>query len=157
MPAESPRIASETRFFLRLGLGLLWLSALCCVWEFLAQQEPGSPLHFGVLVGPIVQLRNFAFGLGTTSILLGLMLPHVHPPGCGRIVRYAWLLGCVLHTFALAQAAAYGMLGVQAFDPRSLARLIVYERALGHLLSWGAFSAIGLRAGFGLRIVGRSK
>ena len=63
----------SVRTLARLALSLCCISALACVWELFALQVPDSPFHFGVLSGPIVQLRNFSFALGLGALLKRVM------------------------------------------------------------------------------------
>lgn len=131
---------------LLLGLGLCVLSALSCVWEMLALQMPDSPMHVGVLAGPIAQLRNFSFGLGVGSLVLSLCWPQLFAAGTGKVVAWLWLAGALLHVAALCYAATQGMVSVQFFDPRLDARVVVYTRAIAHALSVGALLMVSARA-----------
>jgi hypothetical protein len=136
----------EARLLVRLGL-LLWLAAaLTTVWELLALQPPTSPLHLGILAGPIAQLSNFAFAHGCVALLLGSLWARLYEAGRGR--RVAWLFACgaLLHLLALAYAASHGLLAIQLLDPRLDARLALYTRAFAHALSSVALVAITIRA-----------
>jgi hypothetical protein len=128
----------EARLLTRLGL-VLWLAAaLATVWELLALQPPDSPLHLGVLAGPIAQLRNFAFAHGVAALVIARLQP----------ARWqAWLLalGAVLHVLALGYASARGLIAVQLLDPRLDARLALYARAFAHSLTLVALSALCVR------------
>lgn len=140
------RPASSTSFEPRMlrGLGFaLWLVAgLACAWEVLALQPPDSPLHVGVLAGPVAQLANFAFALGTGSLLISLVWPTLYPEDGGRPVAALLVLGALLHVGALTYAASRGLLAVQLLDPRDDARLTLYARALAHLTTLLGLSAL---------------
>jgi hypothetical protein len=128
----------EARLLTRLGL-LLWLAAaLATVWELLALQPPDSPLHLGVLAGPIAQLRNFAFAQGVAALLIARLQP-------ARWVAWLFALGAVVHVLALSYAAARGLLAVQLLDPRLDARSTLYVRAFAHALSMVALIALCVR------------
>ena len=136
---------SESHLLVCVGL-LLWLAAaLASIWEVLALQPPDSPLHLGVLVGPVVQLRNVSFGLGTMSLVAGLLWPTAYGLGGGRAVALLLALGALLHVASLAYAASCGLLAVQLLDPRTDARLALYVRALGHALTIAALLALSIR------------
>jgi hypothetical protein len=127
--------AFEARALRVVGL-LLWLvAALGSVWELLALQPPASPLHLGVLAGPIGQLGGFAFALGTGCLVASLAWPGLYPQGGGRLAALALVAGALIHVAALAYAAGSGILAVQLFDPRADARFTLYVRALGHGLT----------------------
>jgi hypothetical protein len=139
---ESP----SSRMLLRVGL-LLWLAAsLGAVWEILALQPPDSPFHAGVLAGPIAQLYATSFALGTAHIVLGLGWPSIYDSGKGAAVAWLLVIGSVVHLAALFYAASRGLMAVQILDPRSDAKLALYGRGLGHVMTIGAGIAITLRA-----------
>lgn len=128
----------EARLLTRLGL-VLWLAAaLATVWELLALQPPDSPLHLGVLAGPIAQLRNFTFAYGVAALIIARLQP-------ARWVAWLLALGAILQVLALSYAAARGLIAVQLLDPRLDARLTLYVRAFAHALSLIALSALCLR------------
>jgi hypothetical protein len=122
-------MASDARLLFRLGISLWFLAALAAIWELLALQPPDSPLHLGVLVGPIAQLRTFAFAQGCVLTLLALW------GGGGRWLAWPLALGALLHIAALTYAASRGLLAVQILDPRADARTVLYVRGLAHALS----------------------
>ncbi|MET0284109.1 MAG: hypothetical protein ABW352_06555 [Polyangiales bacterium] len=122
-------MAPDARSLFRLGISLWFLAALAAIWELLALQPPDSPLHLGVLVGPIAQLRTFAFAQGCVLALCALW------GGGGRAMSVALALGAVLHVAALGYAASRGLLAVQILDPRGDARAVLYVRGLAHTLS----------------------
>ncbi|HEX5660871.1 MAG TPA: hypothetical protein VFX59_26945 [Polyangiales bacterium] len=128
----------EARLLIRLGLGLWLLAALATVWELLALQPPGSPLHLGVLAGPIAQLRNFAFAHGVAALIIARLQP-------ARWVAWLLALGAVLHVLALGYAAAKGLLAVQLLDPRPDARFTLYARGVAHTLTTIALIALCVR------------
>ncbi|HEY6878556.1 MAG TPA: hypothetical protein VI299_11085 [Polyangiales bacterium] len=139
-------MSPEARLLLRLGL-LLWLgAALATVWELLALQPPDSPLHLGVLAGPIGQLRNFAFAHGAAVVLLAAVWMRLYDTHSGRWVAWLLALGAVTHTLALGYAAAHGLLAVQLFDPRLDARLVLYTRAFAHTLTCVGLLAVCARS-----------
>jgi hypothetical protein len=131
------RPASSTTFephLLRcLGLALWLVAGLACVWELLALQPPDSPLHLGVLAGPVAQLASFSFALGTVSILIGTLWPTLYDGGGGRAAALLLALGSLLQVGALTYAASRGLLAVQLLDPRTDARFTLYVRAVAHL------------------------
>lgn len=124
----------QARLLAVVGLGLWVLSGLCQVWEVLAVQSPDSPFHFGVLAGPVVQLRSHCFALGAVCVGLSCLWPVLGLES-GWLLLGAFLTGALFETAALTWAAANGMLAVQVFDPRPDARLMLYLRAFGHGLS----------------------
>lgn len=138
-------MSTETRLLFAFGLALWLLSSLACVWEILALQPPDSPLHLGVLTSPIVQLRNYAFALGTASLVLAVSFRRLYEPGEGRLALVLLGTGATLHVATLLYAAATGLLAVQAFDPRADARYALYLRALGHALTTAAALLLLLR------------
>lgn len=142
----SPPASFPVRTLLLLGLGLSLYSALCCVWEVLALQMPDSPLHVGVLAGPIAQLRNFSFGFGVGSLVLASVWSLLFGANESRWLMALWLAGALLHVAALSYAAARGMVGVQLLDPRLDARLLVYTRGLAHALTLAFLIAASVRA-----------
>lgn len=126
----------------RLGL-LLWLvAALASVWELLALQPPDSPLHLGVLAGPIGQLSGFAFAHGSVLVLMAACWTA----WSSRWIAWLLAVGALTHVGALTYAAAQGLLAVQLLDPRLDARLTLYVRAAGHALTTAALLAAGLRS-----------
>lgn len=129
----------EVRLLVRVGLALWLLAGLSEVWEVLALQPPDSPLHAGVLAGPIGQLASHAFAHGTLALLLGLSWPALAPKR-GLFLLSLLLGGALLQLGAMAYAASEGMLAVQLLDPRPDARFVLYLRALGHLLTLAALA-----------------
>ncbi len=132
----------DARSLIRLGLMLWLVAALASVWELLALQPPDSPLHLGVLAGPIAQLRNFAFAHGCLLALLA---------ACWSALGQRWIagllaLGALLHISALTYAAARGLLAVQVFDARADARWTLYTRGFAHALTTTALVAALIRS-----------
>lgn len=125
------KFSRHARVLAVVGLGLWLLAGICEVWEVLAVQSPDSPFHFGVLAGPVSQLRGHCFGLGTLSVGLACLWP-LFGIERGWLLLATFLTGASLETLALSWAAACGMLAAQVFDPRPDARLMLYLRALGH-------------------------
>ncbi len=146
MPIGERLSSFESRLLVRVGLALWWVAALACVWEVLALQAPDSPLHLGVLSGPIAQLRTFSFALGLGAIVAGSLWPALYAAGEGRAVALLLALGALVHVTALAYAAGRGLIAVQALDPRADARLALYGRTLGHALTLVGLSALCVRA-----------
>ncbi|MDB4974001.1 MAG: hypothetical protein JWN48_2342 [Myxococcaceae bacterium] len=136
----------EARLLVRAGLALWLLALLSSVWEVLALQPPDSPLHLGVLSGPIAQLTTFAFALGTVSLLVGLLWSALYAQGEGRAVSWLLVIGAALHVLALSVAAARGLLAVQLLDPRLDARLLLYGRGLALGLTFLALLLIVARS-----------
>ncbi|HEX6242074.1 MAG TPA: hypothetical protein VFZ61_14290 [Polyangiales bacterium] len=122
----------SVRTLARLALSLCCLSALACVWELSALQVPDSPFHFGVLSGPIVQLRNFSFALGLGALGLSAVWRRLYAQGEGRWQLWTLVGAALVQVAALTYAAANGMVGVQLLDPRVDARVVVYVRLVGH-------------------------
>ncbi|MET0344149.1 MAG: hypothetical protein ABW252_24250 [Polyangiales bacterium] len=143
---EPSRTSLPARILRLTGLGLWLLAAAAAPWELLALQPPASPLHLGVLAGPIAQLSGFAFALGTAALVASLAWPSLHPEGGGLPAALLLVTGALVHVAALAYAASTGILAVQLLDPRPDARLTLYVRALGHLLTMLGLVAIVRRA-----------
>lgn len=142
-PSRSVTSASLPARLLRLtGLGLWLLAAVAAVWELLALQPPASPLHLGVLAGPIAQLCSFAFALGSAGLVASLLWPSFYPDGRGHGAAFCLVAGALIHVAALAYAASAGILAVQLLDPRADARYTLYARAVGHGLT--ALGLLGL-------------
>lgn len=146
MQSVAPRSSLEARLLLRAGLALYLLALLACAWEVLALQPPDSPLHLGVLAGPIAQLGSLSFALGTGSLLIGLLWPSLYAAGEGRVVAASLLLGATLHVGALFYAASRGLLAVQLLDQRLDARLALYCRAFALTLTGAGLLALSIRA-----------
>jgi hypothetical protein len=121
----------ETRILVRVALWLWLLAALATVWEALALQAPDSPLHFGILAGPIVQLRDHCFAQGAGMFIAALLWPMAHAEKRGLFTLALLLSGVLVGTAALAYAASEGILGAQVFDPRQDARRVLYARGVG--------------------------
>lgn len=130
----------------RVGLALWLIASLACVWEVLALQPPDSPFHLGVLAGPIVQLRTFAFGLGAISLIAAALWPCLYAPGKGRPAAVLLSAGALAQVGLLGYAASRGLLAVQIFDPRADARFTLYGRALAHAWTLIGLSALLFRA-----------
>lgn len=129
-PARSS--AFEPHLLCVVGLALWLVSAFACVWEVLALQPPDSPLHLGILAGPIAQLVGFSFALGTGALVLSALWPSLYEPGEGRLVTALFVVGAVLQVGALTYAASHGLLAIQVLDPRADVRVTLYVRALAH-------------------------
>jgi hypothetical protein len=130
----------DARLLLRLGISLWFLAALAAGWEVTALQPPDSPVHLGILAGPIAQLRNFAFAYGCALTLLSVA--PLWGPG-SRYMAWSLALGAMLHVGALGYAASRGLLAVQIFDPRLDARIALYLRGAAHSLTlFGLGSAL---------------
>ncbi len=146
MAAAPLTFTAQARVLGLTGLAGWLLACACQVWEVLASQSPGSPLHFGLLPGPVAQLRGHCFEFGVLCVGLAVLW-SLFQLERGWLLVGALLLGGAIETAALTWAAARGMLAVQAFDPRADARLAFYARALGHgltLLTLTAFFVQGL-------------
>jgi hypothetical protein len=141
-----PRPPFEARLLVGVGLVLWAVAALAAVWEVLALQPPDSPLHLGVLAGPIAQLCTFAFALGTSGLMVALLWPTLYPAGGGRVLAWLLVVGALLHVVLLFIAASRGLLAVQLLDPRGDARLLLYGRGLALTLSLSAVVALLVRS-----------
>jgi hypothetical protein len=139
---ESP----SSRLLVRVGLSLWLCAGFACVWEVLALQPPDSPLHLGVLAGPIAQLVTVSFALGTVHILVGRWWPALYALGEGQVVAGLLAIGAVIHVLALFYAASSGLMAVQLLDPRADARFALYARGLGHALTLSGGVGVLLRA-----------
>jgi len=147
MTSEGPLVTRTELRLLRASGLLLWLlGALTGIWEGLALQSPVSPLHLGVLAGPIAQLRLACFGFGTGALVLGPCWPTLYAERRGRAVLGLLVLGAGGQLLSLAYAAAFGLLAVQLNDPRADARAVVYVRFAAQLLTAAALAALGARA-----------
>lgn len=138
---ESP----SSRLLVRVGLSLWLCAGLACVWEVLALQPPDSPLHLGVLAGPIAQLVSVSFALGTVHVLVGRWWPSLYATGEGKVVASLLAVGAAIQVLALFYAASRGLMAVQLLDPRADARLALYARGLGHALTLSGGVAVLLR------------
>jgi hypothetical protein len=137
--------SSSCRLLVRVGLSL-WLTAgLSYVWEVLALQPPDSPLHLGVLAGPIAQLGTLSFALGTVHLLVARWWRSLYAPDEGKGVAGLLIAGAIIQVLALLYAASRGLMAVQLLDPRADARFALYARGLGHGLTLFAGVAILLR------------
>jgi hypothetical protein len=137
-------LSPPARLLLRLGLALWVVAILASAWELLALQPPDSPLHVGVLAGPIAQLSTFAFAHGAAAWLLALGWTRLVEDG--RWLAWSFTCGSLLHVGALVYAAARGLLAVQLLDPRADARFAVYMRVLGQLVTTCTLLALCWRA-----------
>lgn len=129
MPDVGARL--ETRILIRVGLSLWLLAAFALAWEALALQAPDSPLHVGILAGPIAQLCSQSFGLGAGLFVAAALWPLTHARDRGRFTLALLLAGAVLSSAALTYAASEGIVGAQVYDPRPDARRVVYARGVG--------------------------
>lgn len=145
-PMTSPALSLDARVLVRSGLVLWLVAGFATVWEVLAMQGPDSPLRVGIVVGPITQLRGFAFALGAVCFVAAWLWPALYAPGKGRITLAALVAGSALHVAALLYAASQGMVAVQAFDPRPDAPLLFIARALGHALCLLALASTTVQA-----------
>jgi hypothetical protein len=147
MPTSEPPFASaEARVLLTAGLVAWLLSALCALWEGLALQSPVSPLHVGVLAGPIGQLQRTSFSFGCAGLLLALAWKALFPVKTGRAVLALLVAGSTAQLAALAYAAALGLVAVQLNDPRADARVCLWVRAVGHALVSAGVVGVLVRA-----------
>lgn len=121
----------ETRILVRVALVLWLLAILATVWEALALQAPDSPLHFGILAGPIAQLRDQSFALGVGLFVAALLWPFTHAAARGTFTLTLLLAGALISTAAVTYAASEGIMGAQAFDPRDDARRVLHARGVG--------------------------
>lgn len=136
----------EWRLLVLVGLSLWLVAAGAAVWEALALQSPDSPLHVGVLAGPVAQLASFAFALGTGELVVAALWPSLYTaPGHGRVVAILLALGGLLHTASLSYAAARGILAIQVLDPRDDVRMTLYLRLLAHGLTVSGVGALLVR------------
>lgn len=154
MPPSQRPFAS--RLLLRVGFVLWWCAALTCLWEGLALQVPTSPYHFGVLAGPVGQLRATTFALGTAALLLSSIWPDHYGDDAGKLVLSLLLAGAGLQLGPLVYAASHGLMAVQLLDPRDDVRWCAYARALGHALSWLGVGDLVRRSLFGAGQTSRS-
>ncbi len=116
---------------MRAALSLWLLASLATIWEALALQAPDSPLHFGILAGPIAQLRDQSFAQGAGLLAAAWLWPLAHGERKGRFTLLVLLLAALISSAALSYAASEGILGAQVFDPREDARRVLYARGLG--------------------------
>jgi NhaP-type Na+/H+ or K+/H+ antiporter len=136
----------EVRILVRLALGLWLVAALAGVWHVMAQQAPDSPLHMGILAGPIGQLRDQSFALGAGAFASGVLWPWLYAQRHGRVTLGLLVIGAVWSVVVLGYAAHRGMLGVQLYDPRPDAQRLVYARAIGHAITSLGLLALFVRA-----------
>lgn len=135
MPTREPPLPRiEARVLFVAGLCAWLLSAAAALWEGLALQSPVSPLHVGLLAGPIGQLQRTAFAFGAAGLVLGLAWERVFAHGEGRAALGLLFVGSGAQLAALGYAALYGLLAVQLNDPRGDARACLWLRAAGHTL-----------------------
>jgi hypothetical protein len=147
MPTSEPPFASaEARVLLTAGLAAWLLSALCALWEGLALQSPVSPLHVGVLAGPIGQLQRSAFTFGCAGLVLALAWRALFPVNTGRVVLTLLVAGSTAQLAALGYAAAFGLVAVQLNDPRADARACLWVRAVAHVLVSAGVVGVLVRA-----------
>ena len=142
----SPALSLDARVLVRSGLVLWLVAGFATVWEVLAMQGPDSPLRVGIVVGPIAQLRSFAFALGAVCFAAAWLWPSLYAPGKGRIALGALVVGSSLHVATLLYAASPRMVAVQAFDPRPDAPLLFIARAVSHALFLVALGAVTTQA-----------
>ena len=142
----SDRESPACRLLVRVGLSLWLIAGMACVWEILALQPPDSPLHLGVLAGPIAQLATLSFALGTVPLLLAHWWPSLYAGREGKLVAGLLIVGALVQVLALFYAASRGLMAVQLLDPRADARMALYTRGLGHLLTLCAGAAVLLRS-----------
>jgi len=125
-------LRGSERALIRLGLLLLVLGLLGGAWELLAAQAPLTPLHMGLLPGPVEKLRNGSLLMGLSLLAAAWLLP-VAAPG-----KEPWKLvigihvGTVLTWVTLVYGAATGMAGEQIVDPRWDAQAMVVLRLVGY-------------------------
>jgi hypothetical protein len=112
------RLPSSAVAVIRLGIVTLIAAAAASVWELLALQAPGSPVHIGMLPGPIATLRELCLVLGLLQLGAGLLLPWVSLPREPRVAIALLHVGTLLAVAAQVYGAALGMNGVQLLDLR---------------------------------------
>ena len=118
---------------LQVGLVLLGATLLAGFWQILATQLPDSPLHAGVLPGPVDKLREWCLigALITIALALGRAGTGVTKER-PRAIRWLFIgVGAVL--LSLVYGAATGMPGEQLIDPRLDAQAMIGIRMLGLL------------------------
>jgi hypothetical protein len=118
---------------IRLGIVTLMAAAAASAWELLALQAPGSPVHIGMLPGPIAALRELCIVLGLLQLGTGLLLPWANLPREPRISIALLHVGTLLAVAAQLYGAALGMSGVQLLDlrPDALPLFIARQGGLG--------------------------
>lgn len=124
------RHASELRLARLATLG--WaVAALGKAWAFVAEQSPSSPLYVGMLPGPIDSLAQTGFWLGTVCWVSVWAVPRLFPDGSPRWWVPSMHVGVFTMLVAAGYAAARGVHGVQVFDPRVQAQVVVGMRLVG--------------------------
>lgn len=144
--AMAETLGKDARLFVRTALVLWLVAAFATVWEVLALQGPDSPLRFGILAGPIAQLRDYSFAMGAALVAAAWLWPKLYSERGGRVASLLLVSGALIHVVALGYAASQGMVGVQFFDPRPDARWLVLTRGLGHLLMVAGLASATVRA-----------
>jgi uncharacterized membrane protein (DUF441 family) len=130
----------------RLGVVSLMVAALASAWELLALQAPGSPLHIGVLPGPVTALRELALVVGLLLLAAGLLMPWATGQrGEPRVLTRMLHAGTVLALGAQAYGAAQGMNGVQLGDLRADALPVFVFKQGGLAVLVGALLELGRR------------
>lgn len=152
MTSSWPSAASAT---LRLALWTLGAAALAGAWEVLASQAPGSPVHLGILPGPVQLLRETAFTLGFLLCIGSFLLREAHAGQAAlsgttsesslRNVMIALHLGTALVLGTSLYGAIQGMHGVQMRDLRPDATPLFALKHLGYAVLLGAFVVLARR------------
>ena len=120
-----------SRHVFQMGFVLLGAAIVASFWQLLATQLPDSPLHAGVLPGPVDKLREWCLigALVTIALALGRAGTGVtrERPRATR-----WLMaGVSAVVLSLTYGAATGMPGEQILDPRLDAQAMIAIRMLG--------------------------
>jgi hypothetical protein len=132
----------------RLAVLLLGYAAITGVYELVALQVPGSPLHIGVLPVPIGALRELSLVLSLLLLAAAALFRWAFGESAPRAARVAFALltaGALLALAAQTYGALHGMHGVQMSDLRPDARAVFYARHFGLLLFALGFAPIGVR------------
>jgi len=118
---------------IRLGVVTLMAAAAASVWELFALQAPGSPVHIGMLPGPIAALRELCTVLGLLQLGAGSLLAWTGLEREPRVAVALLHIGTLLAVVAQLYGAALGMSGIQLLDlrPDALPLFIVRQGGLG--------------------------
>lgn len=124
-------LRSTAKLLVGLAAGVLLVGLGSGVWELLAAQAPFTPLHTGTLSAPVRQLRQTCFTLSLLYFAAAWLLPLYAPDKEPRVLAAVLVTGTSITLVAMIWAASVGMMGLQAFDPRSDARALFYVRVTG--------------------------
>lgn len=150
-PPKSPAIEPSARWFVRGGLGLVWLSCATGAWAVLARQAPGSPYRVVGFYEPIESLALWSLAIAAVTLALvgfaargGLFARASDAPSDAeepRTERWrgpatfgCWALGTTLWCASMAYSGATGMLGVQLRDSGQPGRSALVVRWTGGAL-----------------------